>query len=156
MQKLPWTFRRSFSWTWGPCNVAEENMKLIRFLDFLDFFWIFGCLKTGLHSRDLDTQKCCHSALADSMTKSASCYTQWKGCKLTFLNIFQWIEIISGNISTHWGWWVTFLKRGRGFITFMGPFLFKVDFEHFSKSIKILGMGTPFFLLATLWNWLHE
>ena len=63
MQKLPWTFRRSFRWTWGPCNVAEENMKLIRFLDFLDFFWIFGCLKTGLHSRDLDTQKCCHSAV---------------------------------------------------------------------------------------------
>ena len=25
--------------------------------------WIFGCLKTGLHSRDLDTQKCCHSAM---------------------------------------------------------------------------------------------
>ena len=45
--------------------MAEENMKLIKFLDFLDFFWIFGCLKTGLHRRDLDTQKCCHSAMIE-------------------------------------------------------------------------------------------
>ena len=43
--------------------VSGVKSNLVRFLDFLDFFWIFGCSKTGLHSRDLDTQKCCHSAL---------------------------------------------------------------------------------------------
>ena len=46
-------------------QVSGVKSKLIRFLDFLDFFLIFGCLKTGLNSRDLDTQKCSHSALVD-------------------------------------------------------------------------------------------
>ena len=40
--------------------MSGVKSELVRFLDFLDFF---GFLKTGLHSRDLDTQKCCHSAM---------------------------------------------------------------------------------------------
>ena len=47
-------------------------------------------------------------------------------------------------------------EKGGKDLSLLWGHLFKVDFEHFSKSIKILGMGTPFLLLATLWNWLHE
>ena len=36
IQRLPWTFRRYFRWTWGPCNVAEVNTKM---------FWLFSVFK---------------------------------------------------------------------------------------------------------------
>ena len=44
-------------------QVSGVKSKLVRLSHFLDIFWNYGRLKTELHSRDLGTLKCSHSAL---------------------------------------------------------------------------------------------
>merc|ERR1711952_423833 len=64
------------------CQVTGLKFKLVRFW----ISWVFfGFLKTGFHSRDLDTQKCCHSALVkvilpDNQTRSKNISHCWTLC----------------------------------------------------------------------------
>ena len=94
IQRLPWTFRRYFRWTWGPCNVAEVNTKM---------FWLFSVFKVlcftgtmkylgmGCWTRRIRTPGSVKIGLTHLPLLAHWWIQRQKGCKFTFFDIFQWI-----------------------------------------------------------------